>query len=208
MAGPNQAPVLVVPLPDQTAGESFSFTYTVPAGAFADPDADDNMHYSATLVDGGALPTWLRFDEATRTFTGTPPTAGTVSVRVEADDHNEGRVADVFDIVVRPPTFTGTTGDDTLYGSAGNDTLNGFDGNDVLYGSSGNDTLIGGAGRDTLYGGAGNDVLNGGEGDSTDTLIGGDGNDQIYGRGNVDAGAGDDLVDVRDGGNVNLGSGN
>lgn len=208
IAGPNQTPVLVTPLQDQTAGQSFAFNYTVPVGTFADPDVIDNLHYSAKLANGDALPTWLTFNEVTRAFSGTPPDAGTISVRVEMDDHNNGRVADVFDIVVLPPNLTGTPGDDILYGSAGNDTLNGFAGNDVLYGSSGNDTLNGGAGSDILYGGAGDDILNGGDDGATDTMIGGEGNDQFFGSGNVDAGAGDDLVDVRGGGHINLGSGN
>ncbi|MXZ94299.1 MAG: hypothetical protein F4Y99_00005, partial [Acidimicrobiaceae bacterium] len=49
-----------------------------------------------------ALPAWLSFAASSRTFSGTPAAAdaGTVSVRVTADDGNGGTVHDDFDIVV------------------------------------------------------------------------------------------------------------
>ena len=65
-----------------------AFSFTVPAGSFADIDAGDTLSYSATLADGGALPAWLSFDAATQTFSGTPGNAdvGSLSVRVTATD--------------------------------------------------------------------------------------------------------------------------
>lgn len=113
----------------------------------------------------------------------------------------------------------GTFGSDLLLGGAGNDTLTGSnaslfgeDGNDYLQGGQmdghhapGN-TVSGGAGRDTLLGGGGMDG-----GDGADLLesnifysaVGGGGNDTITGWGgggyvdfDVDAGSGDDVIDV------------
>ncbi|MEW5967529.1 MAG: calcium-binding protein [Pseudomonadota bacterium] len=156
----NRAPVLSMALPDQTAAQGGAFSYAVPANAFTDPDAGDTLTYSATLADGSALPPWLGFDAATRTFSGTPSTLGTISVRVTATDIGNLTASDIFDITVSVQNLTlnGTSGVDALNGGAGNDTLNGLAGNDTLNGNAGNDRLDGGTGNDTLRGGTGDDI--------------------------------------------------
>ena len=68
----NDAPVVAAPIADQTSPEDTAWTYTIPAGTFADVDGDA-LTLSATLAGGASLPTWLTFDAATRTFSGTPP---------------------------------------------------------------------------------------------------------------------------------------
>lgn len=156
----NLAPELAVALPDQEATEGNPFSYIVDANAFTDPDAGDTLTYSASLADGSALPSWLSFDAATRTFGGTPSTPGTISVLVTAMDAGNLTASDIFDITVATQNLTlnGTSGVDTLNGGAGNDTLNGLAGNDVLNGNAGNDILDGGAGIDTMEGGTGDDT--------------------------------------------------
>ncbi|HZW24918.1 MAG TPA: putative Ig domain-containing protein [Gallionella sp.] len=161
IGAPNHAPLLAAALPDQAATLGSAFSYTVAPDAFADPDAGDTLSYSATLADGSALPSWLGFDAATRTFSGTPGALGTVSVRVTASDTSNVTASDIFDIAVsvQSLTLTGTAKADTLNGGAGNDTLSGLAGNDVLNGYAGNDFIDGGAGSDTMVGGAGDDTF-------------------------------------------------
>ena len=62
------------------------------------------------------------------------------------------------------PTFSGTTGNDSLNGTPDDDDIYGFEGHDILRGFDGNDTLIGGDGEDFLSGGMGDDILDGGNG--------------------------------------------
>ena len=102
----NTAPVVANPLADQEVTVDVPFTYVVPADAFTDADGD-LLTYTAALSGGGMLPSWLTFDPATRTFTGTPTAAdvGTVSVKVTASDGSDS-VSDTFDIVVSPPADT------------------------------------------------------------------------------------------------------
>ena len=57
------------------------FSYTFPTSTFADPDASDTLTYTATQSGEPALPSWLSFDDATRTFSGTPATADVGTVR-------------------------------------------------------------------------------------------------------------------------------
>ncbi|WP_152600142.1 putative Ig domain-containing protein, partial [Cellvibrio mixtus] len=67
-----------------------------------DVDAGATLTYSAQLNGGGSLPSWLSFNAATRTFSGTPANGdvGTISIDVIADDGNGGTVTDTFDIVI------------------------------------------------------------------------------------------------------------
>lgn len=161
----NQAPVVANPLLDQNATENTPFSYVVPGTSFTDPD-NDTLSYTATLADGTALPTWLIFDAATRTFSGTPgnTASGTYAIKITASDASNATVSDSFtlavqDVPMTPGVINGTPGNDTLTGTTGNDQLFGGAGNDTLNGGDGNDVLIGGAGADKLTGGAGADVF-------------------------------------------------
>ena len=151
---PNHAPILSAALPDQDAFQGTAFSYTVAASAFTDPDVGDTLIYSATLADGNPLPSWLSFNAATRSFSGTPSSLGTTSVRVIARDSGNLTVADVFDITVSAPglVLIGTSGADYLYGSSGNDIFDGGLGNDTLQGGWGDDVYLfaAGDGQDTI----------------------------------------------------------
>ncbi len=98
VTGSNDGPVLTSALADQSASEDRAFSFTVPGNAFSDVDASDTLTYSATLADGSALPGWLSFDAASRTFSGTPGNGdvGGLDVRVTASDPHGGNVDDVF----------------------------------------------------------------------------------------------------------------
>ena len=68
------------------ATEGATFSHTVPADRFADPDGDA-LTYGASQSDGSGLPSWLTFDAATRTLSGTAPAGSAdVHVRVTATD--------------------------------------------------------------------------------------------------------------------------
>jgi Ca2+-binding RTX toxin-like protein len=83
-----------------TQGQSFSFT--VPEGTFVDVDAGDTLTYSATLSNGDALPDWLSFDAATRTFSGITGNGnvGEIHVKVTAVDGSGGTASSDFAIAV------------------------------------------------------------------------------------------------------------
>jgi Ca2+-binding RTX toxin-like protein len=95
IAAVNDAPAVAAAIPDRTASEDAAFSYVIPAGTFADVD-------NATLsLTTSALPTWLSFNAATRTFSGTPTNAnvGTFNVTVTASDGSLS-VSDIFAITV------------------------------------------------------------------------------------------------------------
>jgi Ca2+-binding RTX toxin-like protein len=143
----NDAPTLVNAIADQSAQDTVAFSFTVPLGTFADVDAGDTLAYSATLAGGGALPAWLSFNPATRTFTGTPGTAnmGSISVEVRATDGGGLFASDLFAVNVGAApdqTITGNSANNTLVGGSGNDTINGLGGADNMSGGLGNDTYF------------------------------------------------------------------
>ena len=102
VANANDAPVMAFALTNLQATEDASFAFTVPQDAFRDVDAGDTLTLSASLADGTALPAWLRFDAATRTFSGTPVNGdvGSVSVRLTASDVAGASASQTFAIGV------------------------------------------------------------------------------------------------------------
>ncbi|MBV7257405.1 cadherin domain-containing protein [Pacificimonas sp. WHA3] len=99
----NVAPRIVTEVPDLAADEDGTFSFTVPADAFADDNGDD-FQISATLANGDAISTtgWLNYDEATRTFSGIPGDAhvGTLSIAISARD-SEFITTQIFELEVR-----------------------------------------------------------------------------------------------------------
>jgi VCBS repeat-containing protein len=100
--GANDAPVLAQQTPSQNAIIGSAFSLTLPAGTFTDVDTGDTLTYAATSATGTALPSWLTFNSATRTFSGTPTSAnsGTLAVRVTATDAGGLAASETFNIVV------------------------------------------------------------------------------------------------------------
>jgi Ca2+-binding RTX toxin-like protein len=98
----NHAPTVATPIADQTVQEDAPFSLVVPSDTFADEDADDTLTLSASLADGTAVPSWLSFDAATATFSGTPDDTqvGTLDLKVTATDRENLNVSDVFTLAV------------------------------------------------------------------------------------------------------------
>lgn len=105
--GTNDAPIIAHRLADQSVKNNKAFSFTMPTDSFVDIDKGDSLSYTATTADGKALPSWLKFDAATGTFSGTAPkNAGYLDIRVTATDKvtatgsTEGSlsVSDVFEL--------------------------------------------------------------------------------------------------------------
>ena len=164
-SGSAGAPQLQTAIADQTVDTGAFFFLDLPANTFTDPDGDI-LTFTATLSNGSSLPSWLSFDAATLTFSGTPTDAnsGTISVQLTASDGSE-TASDVFNIVIGDDdggvsdVIKGTGGKNKLTGTGADETLLGLGGNDKLKGQGGDDILDGGKGRDLLWGGKGADIF-------------------------------------------------
>ncbi|MGX9425444.1 DUF4082 domain-containing protein, partial [Bradyrhizobium sp. LeoA1S1] len=140
-------PVLVTQTANQSAVVGSAFSLTLPAGTFNDPDGGA-LTYSATGLNGAALPSWLTFNAATRTFSGTPTSAnvGTLGVQVSATDPAGLSASETFNIAVAtdtPPVLvTQTANQSAVVGSAFSLTLpagtfNDPDGGALTYAATG-----------------------------------------------------------------------
>ena len=88
VANTNDAPTSGVPLAPVNLSEDAQFSYSIPANAFSDVDAGDNLRYTAMLANGAALPAWLSLNPISGVFSGTPGNAdvGTLDLLVTATD--------------------------------------------------------------------------------------------------------------------------
>ncbi|MCZ8133621.1 MAG: cadherin-like domain-containing protein, partial [Rhodobacteraceae bacterium] len=99
VTGANDAPVLAVPIADQTGTEDTPFTFTVPPGTFTDVD-NATLTYSL----GNDTPTWLSINATTGVITATPPANFDRDVRVSVVVTDAGGLSaeDVFQLEFTP----------------------------------------------------------------------------------------------------------
>ncbi|MBN8432173.1 putative Ig domain-containing protein [Microbulbifer salipaludis] len=97
----NEAPTVATLLANKSVQETKSGSYTFGASAFVDSNGD-SLTYSAQLNNGNALPSWISFNESTRTFSWNPAygNKGIYDIKVTANDGNGGTVSDVFRLTV------------------------------------------------------------------------------------------------------------
>ncbi|MBW4681149.1 MAG: FG-GAP repeat protein [Microcoleus vaginatus WJT46-NPBG5] len=109
----NEAPIVANPISNSNAVQDTFFSFSFNESSFNDPEGDA-LTYTAKLTNGNSLPSWLSFELATRTFSGTPGNSdvGQLSIQVTADDGNGGTTTDTFDLIVvnvnDAPVFTST----------------------------------------------------------------------------------------------------
>ena len=98
---PASAPVLKTQTANQTWTEGSAINFALPSTTFADPQ-NEALFYSASVVPttasgSTALPTWLKFNATTDTFSGTAPTtASTLALKVTATDVSGLSVSETF----------------------------------------------------------------------------------------------------------------
>lgn len=99
----NDAPVLALPVSDQVIQSDQALDFTLPEGTFVDGDPGDSLTLTATLADGSALPSWLAFDAATGTFSGTPAFGdiGDLAIKVTATDMTGESATTSFNLAVQ-----------------------------------------------------------------------------------------------------------
>jgi Ca2+-binding RTX toxin-like protein len=98
----NDAPIVAATVANQSTLEKATFSFVVPSNTFSDIDVGDHLSLSATTADGAVLPTWLHFDAATQTFSGTPGKSdvGNLAIKLTATDQSGAAVSTNFGLVV------------------------------------------------------------------------------------------------------------
>ena len=80
------------------------FAYKFPAGAFVDPDGD-RLYYLVSQTNGDWIPSWLQYEDITKTLSGIANENSTdVQIQVFADDRRGGIVSQTFSITIETLT--------------------------------------------------------------------------------------------------------
>jgi hypothetical protein len=120
------APKLVAQTQTQDWAQGSPINDTLSACLFSDPQGEA-VTLSATLANGAALPSWLSFNPATDTFSGTAPaTAQTISIKVTGTDTSLFSSSEIFSATMVTPTPTvaaPTPAQSWVEGSSISDTL-------------------------------------------------------------------------------------
>ncbi len=82
----NDPPYVQNTLSDIELNQNDNIAIQVPDNIFADIDINDVLTLSAQLADGSMLPSWIKFDKATGTFSGTAKDVGEFDINVIATD--------------------------------------------------------------------------------------------------------------------------
>ena len=192
----NDAPIVVAHLADQQVAHGKRFSIVVPATTFDDWDIvhGDSLSYSATLANGEELPKWLKFDAATRTFSGKAEGSDKLSILLTATDQAGASVTQAFTLSTAKDehdkkcdeehdqsTIIDTTQDEIIVSSSQND---------IIHTGNGADSIVFGRGdgQDTVYGGEGTDntlILTDGIG-MADIALSKHGNDLVLETGATD----------------------
>ncbi len=108
--GSNDAPILALPIPDQSALTGEPVSYRLADNTFVDIDRGDVLTLSAQLPNGDPLPAWLSFDAVSGLLSGTPSVAGDVQIQVTATDTGGLSVSDVFTLAIAEPKNASVSG--------------------------------------------------------------------------------------------------
>ncbi len=98
----NNPPIVNSAIADQTTKQGDAFNFQILTNTFTDIDTGDVLPFSATLENGNFLPSWLTFNPATQTFSGTPTNdnVGSLNVKAIATDKARATVSDIFTLAI------------------------------------------------------------------------------------------------------------
>ena len=123
----NQAPTAAHIDPVTVKQGATDFSFALPAGTFTDPEGAA-LQLSATTSNGDPLPSWLQFDAAHGTFSGTPANGdvGAFDVKVTATDPGGLSVSQTFNLTVQNVNDAPTATDGTLHFDFTQDQATGY----------------------------------------------------------------------------------
>ena len=107
----NFEPYVKAPIADQSVDAGNRFTTMIDSSTFFDDDGSETLSYSAALSDGSALPKWIHFDPATRSFSGAAPQIGIFNLRVTVTDPAKATASCTFALKIKTAAAMAGTSD-------------------------------------------------------------------------------------------------
>lgn len=102
----NHAPKAIDQLLATEFIENKAFQWELPIGSFIDEDVNDQLTYSAKLVDGSDLPSWLSIDSVTGTLSGTPAVTEKIAIIITATDKAGASASQTLHLNILPANHT------------------------------------------------------------------------------------------------------
>jgi LysM repeat protein len=101
---PSTTPVVTQSLSSQTIAAGSAWSFALPNGLFSESAAGDTLAYTATLANGNPLPSWLSFNAASLTFSGTPTdqTTGAMQLKITATEQGGLSASAPLNVTVNP----------------------------------------------------------------------------------------------------------
>ncbi len=98
----NHAPTVSNTIENQQATQDIAFSFTLNINTFADTDANDVLAYQFSTQNSQSLPNWLKYNQQTRTLSGTPTNSevGVYTIVVTATDKAGASVSTSFVVTV------------------------------------------------------------------------------------------------------------
>ena len=101
--GAPTTPVLMTQQGDLRETVAQAFRFSLPAASYSDPSGG-TISYSASTLDGSPLPSWVSFDPADGTFSGTTPDfTSDLGIKVVATTQEGAQAAEGFHIYATAP---------------------------------------------------------------------------------------------------------
>lgn len=94
------APKLSRQIPNMNVKIDSVINYVVPAGTFSCEYDIDSLKFTATLNNSSALPSWLNFNPAIRTLSGTPKQTEIDSIKITVTNPDRVSISCTFKIIV------------------------------------------------------------------------------------------------------------
>ncbi len=117
IANVNDTLLLANTVDDLDTIEGIQFSLTFPANTFIVTNNSNisDLTYTATLLDGSDLPSWLKFDASNRTFSGIPNNSdvGSIFIKLSANNGSSSISTDFILTVIEAPATITVTGIDT-----------------------------------------------------------------------------------------------
>ncbi|HYX06930.1 MAG TPA: glycosyl hydrolase family 18 protein [Bacteroidales bacterium] len=96
----NDQPIVNLPVSDKTIKINELFYTILPANTFTDEDKNDQLTYSAELVNGKPLPNWISFNPNNLSFLIYPRTYDSLTIKLIATDGTNLSASTEFSIIV------------------------------------------------------------------------------------------------------------
>ena len=128
----NNTPAVSTSIPDTTTAVGASFSLNI--SSYITDAESDTLTFSATLIGGASLPSWLSVNSSTGVLSGTPLSSNidNISINAIATDSLSRNASDNFSITVPcSATISGTSGTNSLSATSSYDIINGYGGTDT-----------------------------------------------------------------------------